>query len=288
MASILMFYGFFLVIYGLVIYGLTRFLGRVGVGKRVRVFTAFSVFGIGSGFFATLAGPSEIWYWFNILSVPMADQVYIWAAERWGDSQSAIRHFTVPWILRTPQVALFTSFAVWTLIGIPAQLIANLRRKPAGEVVPTRQLRAPLVVAAIIGLFLASGGLVFLLQSDRDRYGPSEPYAAPIAMGGLPAANQPPVKDPPGETWTLASLVVTPESAQAGHHVEVEAVIVNLNPTPSNINVEIKVDGKLLADNRIIVLPGENPRKLFLVVFPKPGVFTIEISNLSAQVEIVP
>lgn len=84
----------------------------------------------------------------------------------------------------------------------------------------------------------------------------------------------------------MGSLDIEPV-AIVGHHVEISGSVVNLSLTAGIIGIDIQVDGKILETNRITILPGENQRMLFMVIFPKPGVYTVTIANLSQQIEIV-
>ena len=287
--NVLMFYSFFLVLYGLIIYGVTRFLRNVGVNPRIAVFAAFAVFGMGSGLLAALAGRSEGWYIFNAPGVFLADEISNALFESRRFDQSVIAFYDVPWLLRTPQVTYFTSSIVWIALGIPAQLIHNLKhRKAAIDGGTSKQWRAPVVLLALTTIFAVSGGLIFLLQSDRDRFGPSEPWAVNVAVGGLPSPNHAPVRDPPRDTWTMGSLDIEPV-AIVGHHVEISGSVVNLSETAGIIDIEIQVNGKILETNTITILPGENQqRMLFMVIFPKTGIYTVTVANLSQQVEVVP
>lgn len=184
--NVLIFYSFFLVIYGLIIYGLTRYLRNVGVEKSIVVFSAFALFGMGSGLLAALAGRFDGWYMFNAPGILLADEISNALFESRRFDQSAIAFYDTPWVLRTPQIAYFTSSIVWIVLGIPAQLIRNLRHRKAvidGET--AKKFRTPVVLVAITLIFVLSGGLIFLLQSDRDRFGPS--FAEPCA-GQRPAS----------------------------------------------------------------------------------------------------
>ena len=288
MLNVVLLFGFYLSIYGLIIYGLMRGLRGIGVVRSVAVFAAFALFGIGSGLLAALAGRSEGWYIFNILGVPLADEIYHRAMQQLADPHSAIAHFDIPWIQRTPQIAFFTSSVIWMLLGIPAQIIYNLKvRKSTAEGTAARAIKAPVIFLLVAALFLASAGLIFLSQSDRDRFGPSEPWAVRVAEMSTPTPSHAPTIDPPRDTWMLERLDFSPESVTVGHEVMISATIVNLAATASIVNIDIQVDGQTLETNRITILPGENQRILFAVVFPKPGEYTVTIANLSRSVEVV-
>ncbi|ADJ26781.1 hypothetical protein Dehly_1497 [Dehalogenimonas lykanthroporepellens BL-DC-9] len=129
--NVLIFYSFFLVIYGLIIYGLTRYLRSVGVEKSIAVFAAFALFGMGSGLMAAAAGRFEGWYIFNAPGVLLVDEISNVLYETRRNDPSAIAGYDIHWILRTPQIAYFTSSIVWIVLGIPAQLIRNLRCRKA-------------------------------------------------------------------------------------------------------------------------------------------------------------
>lgn len=287
--NVLLYYSLFLVIHGFIIYGLFRFLRNIGIKINIAVFTAFALFGIGSGLLAALAGRMEGWDIFNVPGVLLADEISNALFETRRFDQSAIAFYDIPWILRTPQIAYFTSSIVWIVLGIPSQLLYNLRhRETVNDGATAGKFRTPIVLVAIVAIFIIFGGLLFLSQSDRDRFGPTEPWAVNVAVGGLPSPDHAPVKDPPRETWTMGSLDIEPV-AIVGHHVEISGSVVNLSETAGIIDIEIQVNGKILGTNTITILPGENQqRMLFMVIFPKTGIYTMTVANLSQQVEVVP
>ena len=144
-------------LYGVVILVLAFALHRLGIGRTQVIFSSVALFGILSGTLAALheLGEAEILY--NTLGVDLGYDVYDLSIDRLGNPHSAYAHYTIPWALRIPQVFLFTSSVVWSLLGLLLQLTVNLVAKPA------RAPKAPapaLVTACLIACLTPLVGAV--------------------------------------------------------------------------------------------------------------------------------
>lgn len=190
-------------IYGILIFGFVLALRRIGVPKRTAVFAGFTLFGILSGLMAALYGHHEGLYMFNILGVPLGEEVYGWSIDHFGDPHSAFAHYTIPWALRIPQVCLFTSAIVWSLLGLLAQLAYNTVKK---TVPATKGIGILVIVVSLIACLGVSAGIIYGTQDEVDRYGPTQPSASPVVEASTSA--------PPDwetiTTWEIESLSLTP------------------------------------------------------------------------------
>lgn len=75
-------------------------------------------------------GLLSVWWWnsgadspflLNIPGVLLGDEVYVLSIEYLGDPGSPQAHYTIPWILRIPQVYVPVSILLWGLIGLVIQ-----------------------------------------------------------------------------------------------------------------------------------------------------------------------
>ena len=94
------------------------------MGSRVLVW--FLIYGIAVGLLS-------VWWWQisdnvllpNIPGMVLGDQAYVWSIEYLGDPGSSQAHFTIPWILRIPQVYVPASVLFWGLIGLVLQNVKS-------------------------------------------------------------------------------------------------------------------------------------------------------------------
>lgn len=120
-------------IYGLVILGLVMAFRKMLVSSKKAILLGFLVFGIAVGFLTAWAWPADSSFYFNVLPALLGDQVYNSSIQHFGDMISPQAHYTVPWILRIPQVYVITSIVLYGLAGSLLQLIYN-RRTERGRV----------------------------------------------------------------------------------------------------------------------------------------------------------
>ena len=93
---------------------------------------------IGFLLYGTLVGFVSIWFDQNsdtpfLLNIPgtlLGDAIYSLSIRFLGDPHSAQAHFTIPWILRIPQVYVPASIFFWGLLGaLVMAAYAKFRRK---------------------------------------------------------------------------------------------------------------------------------------------------------------
>lgn len=65
----------------------------------------------------------------NLPAVLLGDQIYILSVDIFGNPHSGQAHYTVPWLLRIPQVYVFVSFVLWGLFGLAVKLAHRAIRR---------------------------------------------------------------------------------------------------------------------------------------------------------------
>jgi len=114
-------------IYGAAISALALLLRRAGVPGSKAVLLSLLIFGAVTGILTAWAWPLEASIYFNLLATLLGDRVYVLSIRYLGDSGSPQAHFTIPWILRVPQVYVLASVALSALVGLPLQWLYNRR-----------------------------------------------------------------------------------------------------------------------------------------------------------------
>jgi len=116
-------------IHGLLIVGLAVLLVRLGVARRQAVLVGFLVFGAVAGVAAVWLWPLETSATVNPLGVLLGDWMYAASIQAFGNPNSAQAHYTIPWILRVPQVYAVASVVVYGAAGALAQWAWNGMRR---------------------------------------------------------------------------------------------------------------------------------------------------------------
>jgi hypothetical protein len=119
-------------IYGLVILGLVVAFRKIHVPSEQAIFFSFLAFGTALGFFTAWLWPADSSVYFNVFGALLGDQVYDLSIQHFGDIISPQAHYTIPWVLRIPQVYIITSIVVYALLGLLLQLVTNRRLKIKG------------------------------------------------------------------------------------------------------------------------------------------------------------
>ena len=116
-------------IYGLAIFGFIVILRKMEIPSKKRIILSFLIFGTVTGFLVAWAWPKDIGVLINIFTAFLGDEVYQLSILYLGDISSPQAHYTIPWILRIPQVYVIVSIIFWGLIGLLIQFIYNRRIK---------------------------------------------------------------------------------------------------------------------------------------------------------------
>ncbi len=117
-----------LTLYSSVILGLILALRKLGVPPRMAIVLGFLDFAAGGGLWAALAWPLDVITLINFPAVLLGDTLYQQSILYLGDPHSSQAHYTIPWLLRVPQVHFVASVIVWGLSGLVIQLVYNWRR----------------------------------------------------------------------------------------------------------------------------------------------------------------
>jgi len=95
-----------------------------------RILVGFLIYG-------AVVGSLSAWWWNisdnlflpNVPGQLLGDEVYVHSINSLGNPQSDQAHYTIPWVLRIPQVYVPVSIAFWGLVGLIIQLAHNRRRR---------------------------------------------------------------------------------------------------------------------------------------------------------------
>ncbi len=116
-------------VYGLVLWGLTSALRKLGVPAKGVIILSFLVFAVAAGVWATQIWPMDIVVMVNLPVVYFGDALYQWSIRYLGEPSSSQAHYSIPWLLRIPQVYVIASIILWGLLGMTIQLIHNHRHQ---------------------------------------------------------------------------------------------------------------------------------------------------------------
>jgi len=97
-------------------------------GKLLRMNHKFLV---GFLVYGLAVGLLSVWWWGsrdsvflpNIPGALLGERVYDLSIKILGDPHSPQAHFTIPWVLRIPQVFVPVSVLFWSIIGLVIQMI---------------------------------------------------------------------------------------------------------------------------------------------------------------------
>ena len=88
---------------------------------------SFLVFGLATGMLAVVLWPLDTSVYPNVLAAWAGDWIYVQAIELIGDPHSDQAHYTIPWLLRVPQVYALASCALCAALGMAIQWLYNRR-----------------------------------------------------------------------------------------------------------------------------------------------------------------
>jgi hypothetical protein len=111
--------------YSIVILGLVLLLCKLGVSERSTIILGFLIFGAVTGLLTAWVWPTDSSIYFNLLASFLGDQIYNLSIRYFGDASSPQAHYTIPWILRIPQVYAMASTIACGLVGLPLQWAYN-------------------------------------------------------------------------------------------------------------------------------------------------------------------
>lgn len=285
----ILFFLFLLLIYALPMAAFIFLLRALGAAKRRVIFISFSLLGLTLGLLSALSlNYKELMFNLNMPGMILGESIYVFAINHLGDPHSAFAHYTIPWILRIPQLYLLTTAAVWGLAGTVIQLVYNLARKP-----PAVKSVATLAVAAsLVACLSLSLGALYTTQDSRAKYGPTEPSAVPVIEISLPPLTpgatrpEPPVTYDNQTTYQVQSLALSRSSVRVGEPIEVSSMITNTGSQEGMAEVGLKVDDKTISSRSVPLLAGESQAVRFLLTIPREGSYTVSMGGLSQDLEV--
>lgn len=112
-------------LYGLVIAALAWMLRRLGVPGSRAILSGFLVYGLAAGILAVALWPMDTSVYPNVLASWAGDWIYMNAIDYIGDPHSDQAHYTIPWLLRVPEVYALASITVCGALGIAVQWLYN-------------------------------------------------------------------------------------------------------------------------------------------------------------------
>jgi hypothetical protein len=104
-------------------------LRRLGVPEGRVVILAFLSFGAVLGLVSALLWPMDLAVYLNLPGTAAGDWVYRFAIARFGDPHSDQAHYSIPWLLRIPQVYAGVTPVVFLLTGAPVQVLYHRLRR---------------------------------------------------------------------------------------------------------------------------------------------------------------
>jgi hypothetical protein len=114
-------------VHAILIAGLALVLLRLGASRRWAVLAAFVAFGAAAVIAAAMLWPLDSCALVNPPGVLAGDWLYAASIQAFGDPNSAQAHYTIPWLLRVPQVYVPASVALYAILGAVAQRLWNRR-----------------------------------------------------------------------------------------------------------------------------------------------------------------
>ena len=114
-------------LYVALVAGLTLLLQRLKFPSQYAAVVSSLSFGLVSGLVVAWLWPWDSAILFDWPGALLGEQLYNLSIEALGDSHSSQAHYTIPWLLRVPQVMVIVSILVWGTLGIVAQWIRNRR-----------------------------------------------------------------------------------------------------------------------------------------------------------------
>jgi hypothetical protein len=110
------------------------------------IITAFVIFGVAVGFVSVwFRQNTDTAFLLNIPGTILGDAVYNWSINLIGNPHSSQAHYTIPWLLRIPQVYVPTSIFFWGIIGTLLTIFLK-----------------PKVIGIIMGAYLLTLGIIIL------------------------------------------------------------------------------------------------------------------------------
>jgi hypothetical protein len=112
-----------------VLFGIAILFRRIGMPKHTSIFFAFLVIGIVLGLVSVFLWPGDLGVYLNLPGTAAGDWVYHSSIDVFGNPVSDQAHYTIPWILRIPQIYVIVSPLIYGAAGGLIQFVYNRIKK---------------------------------------------------------------------------------------------------------------------------------------------------------------
>jgi hypothetical protein len=102
---------------------------RMGMAEDRFIVLVFLMFGAALGLVSAFLWPGDLGVYLNVPGTAAGDWIYRMAIAILGNPNSSQAHYSIPWILRIPQIHAVVSPAVYLLAGLPIQFVYNRIRR---------------------------------------------------------------------------------------------------------------------------------------------------------------
>jgi hypothetical protein len=251
------------------------------------IFISMSVFGLMLGLMSALAGNGELVFNLNVFGMSLGDITYSFFINHCGEPHSFYAHYTIPWLLRTPQIYLLTTVLIWSLAGILAQVIYNVIKKPVAA-----RWNTTAIMAASLGICLCVAvSTVYFSQDATHRYGPSQPSAIPLIQISIPPTGEtgsplPPKTYQTTTVYKVESLALSSDTVDIGESLNAAAVIKNSGSGAGMARIELMINGQVAGARLIALDIGDQQTVIFKITSPKTGIYRITVGDLSQEYEV--
>ncbi len=112
-------------VYTLLAAVVAKLLGWFAMLSRTRILASCLCAGLVAGVLAIRLWPNDSVILVNLPGVVLGDLAYDVSIRLLGDPSSPQAHYTIPWLLRVPQVYGLVSVVLWGVAGGVVQLLVN-------------------------------------------------------------------------------------------------------------------------------------------------------------------
>jgi hypothetical protein len=102
---------------------------RSGVPDTKCILYAFLFLGVVLGLISVFLWPGDLGVYANVPGTAAGDWLYRFSIEKFGNPNSDQAHYSIPWILRIPEVYAVVSPVVYFLLGMPIQFLYSQIKK---------------------------------------------------------------------------------------------------------------------------------------------------------------
>lgn len=244
----------------------------MGISKQIVILTGFTLFGMLSGIFIIRTAGNESQYFENFPAVFLSN----WLHHFWWE-QYAIHYegfgFTVPWVLRSPQIYFIISIIFWTFSGLLIQFFYDILKKIPFWV---RDKIGLFVLTSITIFCVAVTGFLYFSQSKELRA--NHPFV-PVAYPDWIPLDLNPERLENISTTKITALSISSKKVQEMERFTFDVTIENWGLIKGIVGVELDINNQTITSNGTVLSPKESKKLRFFVIIPKSGSYTIGTSD---------